>query len=308
MNENAVMVLYYHRINSPETDINLLSVSQSQFAQQMKFLKKNYIMLRFEDDWSLLDGPGAVITFDDGYLDNYENALPILEELEIPATIFVSTGTMNQNHELWWDELEHLLLADSDIPEKFHLKDETFEYTWSTDTYEMRINCYRSLHFLMKNCISVVRRNKWFDQLWEWRKMPPYARHSHLTVNDSICRELAASKYITIGAHTVSHPALAKLSAREQKQEISLSVEYLSQLLSQKVDMFSYPFGAWGRDFNQETVAVCQELGIRKAASTIKGLWHAGDNNGYAIPRNCVRNWNLFQFQEIVKKLWEEVG
>lgn len=306
MNSNAVLVLYYHRVNSLEIDTNLLAVSPSQFEQQMKYLKKNYVIPRFEEDWNLIDGPGVVITFDDGYLDNYEKALPILEELEIPATIFVSIGTMNQQRELWWDELERLLLIGGDIPAEFHLADDIYEYTWPTDTYEMKRNCYHSLHFLMKNFVNVDIRSKWFEQLWKWRGIQPGARSTHFTLDDVACRKLATSKYITIGAHTVSHPALAKLCGEAQKQEISSSLEHLSAILSKKIDIFSYPFGVEGRDFNQETIAICQQLGIRKAASTKRGLWHKKECSEYAIPRNCVQNWNLFQFREMIENLWKE--
>ena len=110
MKQNKVLTLYYHRINILESDYNLLGVSPIKFRQQMLYLKQNYQIVRFEEDWSLLDQDAVSITFDDGYRDNLEYALPILEELEIPATIFISTGTIKQERELWWDELENLLL------------------------------------------------------------------------------------------------------------------------------------------------------------------------------------------------------
>lgn len=305
MNKNKVLVLYYHRINSLNTDTNLLAVSPSRFRQHMKYIKRNYVIPRFEENWNLLDGNGVVITFDDGYLDIYENALPILEELEIPATVFVTTGTMDQKRELWWDELEYLLLTGDNLPQKFHLQDERFEYTWPLTTYEMRLNCYYSIHFLMKNCIGIEKRNRWFDQLWEWRQESPAARKTHLTLNDSACIELAKSKLITIGAHTISHPALAKLPVKEQEREIKTSVEYLSNLLGRKTDTFSYPFGAVKIDYNQDTIAACKEAGIRKAAATTKGLWTKQTDN-YEIPRICIQNINLYEFENRIESMWKE--
>lgn len=305
MKQNKVLVLYYHRINSLDTDTSLLAVSPDQFRQHMKFLKRKYIIPRFEEDWSSLDGEGVVVTFDDGYLDVYENALPILEELNIPATVFVSTGTMNQKRELWWDELEYLLLSGNNFSDKFHLQDEKFEYTWSLDTYEMRLNCYYSLHFLMKNCIALQKRNEWFDQLWDWKQEQPTARETHLTLGDSTCVELAKSNLITIGAHTISHPALAKLAIEEQKREIKTSIEYLSNLLEKEIDMFSYPFGGVNIDYNQDTIAICREAGIRKAATTTRGLWTEELGN-FEIPRICIRNVNLYEFEKEIESIWKE--
>lgn len=304
MKDNKVLVLYYHRINSLNIDTNLLAVSPEQFRQHMKFLKRNYIIPRFEEDWSMLDGPGVVITFDDGYLDVYQNALPILEDLGIPATVFVCTGTMNQKREMWWDELENLILVGNDIPQRFHLVDEVFDYTWSTDTYEMRLNCYQSIHFLMKNCINVEKRNEWFEQLWNWRQKQPMARQTHLTVGDNTCIELAKSNLITIGGHTVSHPALAKLDVNEQKREIGLSLRYLARLLSREINVFSYPFGGARVDYNDDTINICRELGVVKAATTKTGIW-LKEKGDYTIPRNCVKNINLFEFEKMINMLWE---
>ena len=65
MKQNRVLVLYYHRVNILENDYNLLCVSPIKFRQQMLYLKHNYQIVRFEDDWSLLDSDAVVITFDD---------------------------------------------------------------------------------------------------------------------------------------------------------------------------------------------------------------------------------------------------
>ena len=83
-------VLYYHRVYEKQCDINLLCVSPKMFEQQMKYLKKNFNILRFEEDWTKSDRDSVVITFDDGYLDNLTFALSVLEQLQNPAG---NTGT-----------------------------------------------------------------------------------------------------------------------------------------------------------------------------------------------------------------------
>ena len=76
-----VNILYYHRINDMQNDRHLLSVPPENFEQQIKFLKHNYNILRFEEDWSTIDRDSVVITFDDGYMDNLTEALPVLENI-----------------------------------------------------------------------------------------------------------------------------------------------------------------------------------------------------------------------------------
>lgn len=102
-------------------------------------------------------------------MDNLTYALPILEELQIPATVFVSTGTLSNVRELWWDELETLLLDDGNYSNVFQLQDDIYNCEWKTDTYEFRLNCYKALHFLIKNYVNPSKREKWLEQLWKWR-------------------------------------------------------------------------------------------------------------------------------------------
>ncbi len=296
--KNKVVPLYYHRVFDKQTDINLLCVTPLKFEQQMKYLKKHYNILRFEDDWEDTDGDSVVITFDDGYMDNYEFAMPILEELQVPATVFVSTGTLDYGTQMWWDELEAILLTGEHFPAYFRLVDETFGCEWNTATYAHRLNCYRGLHTLMKNYINVDHREKWFMQLREWRK-PTGGNDQPL---DAVsCKKLAQSSYITIGAHTVSHPSLARLSYGEQKREIIESILYLEKLLGRTIDMFSYPFGAAQEDFTEETIQICREAGIVKAASTIPGIWYEGCDS-CKIPRNVVRDWGFYEFAAMMEQ------
>lgn len=289
---SKVVPLYYHRVYDKQPDINLLCVTPLKFEQQMKYLKKHYNILRFEDDWGNTDRDSVVITFDDGYMDNYEFAMPILEELQVPATVFVSTGILEQDIQLWWDELDTILLTGEHFPPCFKLEDATFGCEWNTSTYGHRLNCYRALHTLMKNYINVEHREEWFMQLRKWRNP---AGADNRTLDNCSCIKLAQSGCITIGAHTISHPSLGRLPYEEQKREIVESISYLERILGRTIDIFSYPFGAWKEDFTEETIQICKEAGIKKAASTIPGIW-CGGSDPYKIPRNIVRDWGPYEF------------
>ncbi len=302
---SKVNILYYHRINDIQNDRHLLCVTPENFEQQLKFLKHNYNILRFEEDWSQTDRDSIVITFDDGYMDNLTHALPILEGENIPATVFVSTGNMEKNCELWWDELETVLFTGDIFPKELRLKDDTYGCRWDTATYKQRENCYKALHYMMKNWITVDERETWLEQLWKWRSMEKMLEPTHLTLTKDACRKLAMSKYITVGAHTVNHPALAKLPYKQQENEIIDSIRDLEKLLGNEIDMFSYPFGSLGNDFDKETEEICKKAGIKKAAATTSGLWTNGMGH-YDIPRNCIRNWGIFEFEAKIRSIFEE--
>lgn len=305
MSKNRVLTLYYHRVNNLENDYNLLCVSPIKFRQQMMYLKSNYQIVRFEEDWKLLDCDAVAITFDDGYLDNLHYALPILEELEIPATIFVSTGTINQDKELWWDELERLMLAGNDIPPFFRLVDDEFGCEWNTSTWEYRENCYRSLHYLMRNFINPEKRENWIVQMWDWRQLRRNCKTDNLTLSPDDIKRVGKSKMVSVGAHTVSHPSLANLNKKMQECEIKQSIDKLSGILENKITLFSYPFGNAEIDFNDETIEICRQCGILKAASTESALWNS-ETNPYRIPRKVVRDWNLDEFDTKITSYWEE--
>lgn len=111
---NSIPVLSYHQIN--DKDLNPLTVSTSEFDAQMKYLSENgyhtispaQLISHLEDDAPLPDKP-IVITFDDGYKDNYQNAFPILQKYHQNATIFLISDYVN-NYEkyLTWEQINEM--------------------------------------------------------------------------------------------------------------------------------------------------------------------------------------------------------
>lgn len=298
-----VLTLLYHRIGSPENDLHRLFVSEDNFYRQMVYLKNHFPIVPLEADWSLLSEPSVAITFDDGYQDNYLYAVPILEELKIPATIFVTVGPMDNQTELWWDELERLLLTGEHFPSSFHLQDDLFACEWKTDTEEKRKSLYFTLHWLMHSQLPLVRRDDWFAQLRRWRGFSETGRAANYVMTSSECAALSSSPYISIGAHTVNHPPLARLDYAQQLREISQSKQQLEQLLQKSVTTFSYPFGG-KKDFNEDTVTICRSLDFCKATANFPGLWSVSNADNYRIPRNLIRNWDVDTFTNAIHQFW----
>ena len=298
----GVVRLLYHRVNNLEYDKNLLAVTPENFYDQMIYIKNNFPVIRFEDDWMGVKDDAVCITFDDGYMDNFTNALPILQELELPATIFLATGNINTCEEFWWDELERLLLdAGSDYAGSFMLKDLLFSCKWTTETYLDRNELYDTLHWLMYDKVTVKRRKDWIRQLREWRNTGSCGRKENRAVwPDEIDID---SPILTLGAHTVNHPSLRNMSIEEQCYEISQSIKDVENLSGRKVSVFSYPFG--GReDFNEVTIRICREQHIIKAAANIPGIW-TFQSDDYQIPRNIVRNWNQTEYVRKIEDFWK---
>lgn len=297
-----VLTLLYHRVTDLEYDKNLLTVTPTNFYRQMSYLKKNYQIVKFEQDWNELNDDAICITFDDGYMDNFINALPILEELDIPATIFVSTGNINTPEEFWWDELERILLNNQiQYKEKFRLEDDFFSCEWPTETLSDREELYDTLHWLMYDKITVSKRMNWMEQLRTWSKAGNVGRRENQAMQSGYVK--IDSPLLTIGAHTVNHPSLRNLQKQDQFYEIHQSIKELEVIFERKITVFSYPFGA-ENDYDEVAIDICKKEQIYKAASNFPGLWTCQCDN-YQIPRNIVRNWNIDEFVHKIDMFWK---
>ena len=217
-----IIVLIYHRVTSLSSDPQRLAVSPDNFFNHMLYIKDNFPVLRFEADWSNLKESSVVITFDDGYFDNVREALPVIEEVGVPVTFFVSTGDLGSIHEFWWDELERILLVEREFPSTFELQDERFGKNWPTKNRAERSVLYQEMHQLIKQ-IGVACRDDWFRQLRAWADLAEEGRATHQVMTINELQKLASSDLATIGAHTVSHVPLLLCSPLTNNSERSLN-------------------------------------------------------------------------------------
>ena len=106
--EHRINVLLYHRVENLETSYSII-VSERNFEDQLKYICSNYKVLRCDEDWSGVDRKSVALTFDDGYVDFYTKTYPLLKKYNVPATVFISTGGIDNDNEFWWDELENII-------------------------------------------------------------------------------------------------------------------------------------------------------------------------------------------------------
>lgn len=294
-----VMVLLYHRVNNLENDLHQLAVSPPNFRAHLHYLRDNYPVLRFEDNWSNIDKPSVVITFDDSYADNALEALPILEDVGVPVTFFISTGNIGVDQEFWWDDLERLISAG--VGDFFELHDYKCKHIWQTSTSAQRKKMHDECHALMMR-IDHNEREHLLRQLRDWAGLEAAARATHRVMTVKELQSLAESPLVTIGAHTVSHSSLGALSHDRQFEEIATSQRLLELSTGKKVDVFSYPFGG-EKDYSSVSIRICKQLGFRKAAANFPGQVHKWTDQ-FQLPRCLVRNWNVEEFAAQLSRYW----
>lgn len=296
-----VLVLLYHRITSLPSDPEMLAVTPDNFRAQLRYLKDHFPIVRFEEDWATAPKPAVAITFDDGYADNALEALPILEEVGMPATFFVSTGTIGTESEFWWHELERIILAKRSLPPVFTLEDERFGKSWPTGTPGERQEFYQGIVRLM-NDTDAGHRNDWLVQLRHWAQSEKARAGTHRTMTVDELRLLAGSSHVTIGAHTVTHTRLSCLPVEAQREEIAASKRQLEAWLGREISVFSYPFGR-RPDYTTQSIALCRYAGFLKAAANFPGQAHRW-TDPYQVPRHLVRNWPVETFAAQLRGFW----
>lgn len=278
-----VVVLMYHRVLENNPNNSPLTVTQSNFQQQMTFLKNNFNILRFEDDWNTIDKPSIVITFDDGYYDNYLAAKNILEPENIPATFFISTANLTEKQDergmFWWDEIA--------------LHKQAF-----VNHSDMGIE--KIGKFLRKS--TPENQKKFLSQFRDHYKKPDAIeqnKYRFLTPNELI--RLSKCKGVTIGAHTVNHPRLSLLDKDKIRYELFESKETIERIIGKDVNVCSYPYGGY-RDINSIAVNTSKELGFDKAATTFFGNCYSWTNL-HKIPRIQIEDINIEQFANEIHAL-----
>ena len=298
--DRGVLVLYYHRINSIQDDPFELCVSEENFDSQMKYIVEHYNVVKFTDCWNATS-KGVVVTFDDGYADNFEKAMPILEKYQIPFTVFVSTGQLMNNGIMWWDELYELLVKQN-RNEYIEISDDIFGCSWKTNSYEHKLNCYYAIHKLMNHYISIEKKDEWLNQLRIQVGAEDYGKDYAMLTSMQL-EELSKNDLVTIGGHTVSHMSLGKLPIDRQEIEIRENLRMLEEIISEKITAFSYPFGREGVDMNDYTLDLLKKYGIVKAATTSQRIWSL-EGNEFLIPRCEVKNWTVKDFEKKIEGFW----
>ncbi len=299
--DRPAVILLYHRVTHLKTDPQLLSVTPENFNDHVTILKKKYNLLNIDEFTEIIihqkkfPPHAVVITFDDGYLDNLYEAIPILESLQAQALFYITTSNINTKNELWWDELERIFLLDNNLPPSITIETRKNKYQFPSATPKEKQKAYDTLHPILK-FTSIPERNKTLDHLRSLAGLPTEGRPTHRMLTTEELKKMSKSSAAVIGAHTVNHPALAALNYDEQLTEIKLSKKFLEKTLDQKIDHFSYPFGG-KKDYNKNSIEACNECGFKIVCANYYNQVHSWTDL-FQLPRMLVRNWNKQIFEQ----------
>ena len=302
---NGVVFMLHHVTPTPPRDFDpnghlkvspefLDSVIGQVREAGFDFIALDDVPARLES--SAQQRPFAAFTLDDGYKDNRDYAYPIFQRHNVPFTIYVPTDFADGRGELWWLVLEEALRRLSSV---------RIEMNGAMREFQLRATAEKQLAFDIiydwlrrlperqaRDVVQRLARDAGYDQSGLSRD---------LVMSWDEIRALARDPLVTIGGHTRTHFALAKLTDAEARAEMQESVARVSAELGSPCRHFSYPYGC-ERSAGPREFAMARELGMMTAVTTRKGLLYRSHKDQLmALPRLSLNGG--FQDSRFVKVL-----
>ncbi len=298
------LILVYHRINDTTYDFNRITVKPLCFEEHLRYLKENFEILSVCDILKYDGTRNAVaVTFDDGYKDFYDIALPLLKKYDFPATVFISTQNIGEIKEFWMTELLRLLYFSKEYEEELELNIFGQDIRLPVSNINQRTEAYAFLRNVFMRS-GRKRKEDILDSIRRQLKTDAHGRKEYLPLHEEEIRYLAQEKLVDIGAHTVSHPSLARLGREEMQAEVQESMEVLTKLTGKKIKMFAYPFGGTG-DHNDVTKDILMDNEI-EYAFTVENRMISDGEDTFCIPRAYVYDLDISEFKHFIKGVFDE--
>jgi len=281
--QKGIRILAYHKIDNNEFDDLNMSISVSDFEVQIKYLSKYYHVLSLLDyvrsiqNRKKIKKNTVVITFDDGYKDNYTNAFPIIKKYHVPITIFLTVTPISTGQSLWYEVIVHMI-KNSKIKE-LDLSDYGMGHiilNSSSDKqaaiYQIVSNAKTMPENQRQNLIDCLRQKLIIEDNNNQNKDDM----ENLMLSWDEMREMK-NHGVTFGSHTMNHPILTQIPLETAEMEIKKSKEIIEKELGEKISLFTYPNGG-SEDFNEDIIDIIRKSGFSCACSLIPGVVKTGDN------------------------------
>lgn len=262
----SLAVLTFHRVLANPDPLLPTEPDSRRFTAIVKMLSERFRILSLSEACQLLFSgklpPRSVcITFDDGYANNLEVALPILKSFKAPATVFVAPGFLNGGI-MFNDIVIETIRRSESLLDLSHLDLGRFKII---DT-KSKLNAIESIISRIKHFPPEKRELT----IAEITKEASTNLPTNLMLSDPQVQQLNRNG-IEIGAHTMTHPILASIDQSTAMHEVMDSKLYLESLLNTKITAFAYPNGKPHRDYSDTHVQIAKSCGFEIALTTSWG-------------------------------------
>ena len=265
---NYSIVVMFHEIHS-----------SVWFNEVLVHLGKKYKFVNADQLYENIHSTGLChITFDDGHRSFFENAYPVLYELQIPATLFVSPKVIEEETNYWFQSVRKLNNND------FH------QYVCKKVSYRFSnpITDYSVYSILKSIPVKII-----LELIENYESENRIKEEPYMNITKEQLIELNNSGLVEIGSHTNNHPILANESDNMLEWEIKDSIERLEKLIGKDIGYFAYPNGQPVLDFGDRELKILKETTIKLAFSTDSRKIKEETNN-YMVPRIGISKGNNF--------------
>lgn len=301
-------ILIYHRIAEETFDPWGSAVTPARFRVHLAWLAQNRTVLRLQDFADLhrrrvLPPDAIAVTLDDGYACNCAIAAPLLEEFQVPATMFLPVNFIMSGKPFWWDELEEIVLEHDGSG--LTINDQTVALgpkrpsdrewmPWSAPGTPRQV-AYHDIHVRLArmrpdhltSSMELLR-----DQARPTNGAAPMKR----PMTAAEVRQ-AAGRFVEFGSHSLNHPWLPNLDPTRQRHEICDSVEQCRALTGSRPSAFAYPFGM----FDEKSEHLVEEAGFDCACAT-RDLAVSRGSSTFALPRLQAGNWDVAELEQALAR------
>jgi peptidoglycan/xylan/chitin deacetylase (PgdA/CDA1 family) len=290
---DELVILGYHRICDPPDeerypfDPELISASPEDFAWQMEYVKEHFNAVTFArliehiEHGTPLPPRPIIITFDDGFRDNYANAFPVLRRLGIPATIFLSTGYLDNREPFWFEWIAYLVFR---LPaSQLALPDGTRLELGANPSSRRR--AVGALSTRMKTMDNAERLEtlRWLQRAYERIVRAEDEQLSEPLTWEEVAEMSNAG--IEFGSHGVSHPILSNVEDVEQLRSELLNSKHAIELRTGKLaQVLAYPVGS-PATYNERTIEIAKQCGYKVGVAYTSGINTLADLRHYELAR-----------------------
>jgi peptidoglycan/xylan/chitin deacetylase (PgdA/CDA1 family) len=273
LHRNGLTILMYHGVVREQLPVSdWCFLEDSSFRRQIEYLRRHFSIVPLSAAIELLqqdavEKPTAVVTFDDGYQNNFDVAFPALQQDGVPATIFLTTGFVDSSNTVWFC---HVIRALSET-RKTSMQWGDAELDVSDPrkkamaSARLQAGLKASPPDQVHSLVQRIYQELDVDPLSSVEPGSPFR-----ILNSSSIQTMVQSGLVEFGAHTQTHPILSLLSPEEQAREISGSVQAVERLTGQPCRYFAYPNGR-PQDYDSGTVELLRNCGILAAVTTTRG-------------------------------------
>ena len=260
-------ILIFHRVFAQPDPLFPDEVDAAVFEQRLRWIRQLFNVIPLDEavtrlQHGALPARAACITFDDGYADNEQVALPLLRRFGLVATFFVATGFI-EGGRMWNDTIiESLRGARGDTLDLTSLR----LGIHPIETFTARRAAIDALIGQLKYLPATARE----DAVNAIHACSGASIPERLMLAEDQVRRLRAAGMV-VGAHTVTHPILARTDESTARREISESKDRLQAILGEPVKLFAYPNGKPVDDYGAAHVAMVKSAGYAAAVSTAWG-------------------------------------